>query len=61
MWEEWSQEEARIVAREEMMGNEYQDLIAHTKKIKKEHIGQLTLKSSIFLSNQKFEIPSFEN
>jgi len=29
--------------------------------LEKEYIGQLTLKRPIFLSNQKFEIPSFEN
>ena len=32
LWEECSQEEARIVAREEKMGNEDQALIVHSKK-----------------------------
>ena len=36
LWEECSQEEAWIVAREEM-GNEYQALISHTKKIRRDH------------------------
>ena len=33
LWEECSQEEARIIAREEKMGNEDQSLLVHTKKI----------------------------
>ena len=37
LWEECSQEEARIVAREQNMGNEYQALIVHTKKNKRDH------------------------
>ena len=37
MWEECSQEEAQIVAREEKMGNEDQALTAHTKKIRRDH------------------------
>ena len=32
LWEECSQEEARIVAREKKMGNEDQSLIVHSKK-----------------------------
>ena len=32
LWEECSQEEARIAAREEKMGSEYQALTAHSKK-----------------------------
>ena len=35
LWEECSQEEARIAAREEKMGSEYQALIAHSKKSKR--------------------------
>ena len=35
LWEECSQEEARIVAREEKMGGEYQALTAHSKKIRR--------------------------
>ena len=37
LWEECSQEEARIVAQEEKMGNEYQALTAHTKKIRRDY------------------------
>ena len=37
LWEECSQEEARIVPREEKMGNKDQALTTHTKKIKREH------------------------
>ena len=37
LWEECSQEEARIVAREEKMGNEDQALTAHTKNHKREY------------------------
>ena len=37
LWEECSQEEARIVAQEENMGNEYQALTIHTKKNKRDH------------------------
>ena len=37
LWEECSQEEARIIAREEKIGNEDQDLTAHTNKIRKDH------------------------
>ena len=37
LWEECSQEEARIVAREEKMGNEYQALIVHTKKSRRDN------------------------
>ena len=37
LWEECSQEEARIVAREEKMGNEDQALAIHTKKNKRDH------------------------
>ena len=37
LWEEFSQEEDRIVSREENMGNEYQALIAHTNKIRRGH------------------------
>ena len=36
LWEECSQEEARLVAREEKVGNEDQDLTTHTKNNKKE-------------------------
>ena len=34
LWEEWSQEESWIVAREENMGNGDQDLTTHTKNKK---------------------------
>ena len=34
LWEECSQEEARIVAQEEKMGNEDQALTVHSKKTK---------------------------
>ena len=37
LWEECSKEEARLIAREEKMGNEDQALIAHTKNNKREH------------------------
>ena len=37
LWEECSQEEARIVAREEKMGNEDQALTVHSKKIQDYH------------------------
>ena len=37
LWEECSQEEARIVAWEEKMGNEDQTPTTHTKKIKRGH------------------------
>ena len=37
MWEECSQEEDRIVAREENMGSEDQDLIVHCKKSRTDH------------------------
>ena len=37
MWKECSQEEARIVAQEENMGNDDQCLISHTKKIRRDH------------------------
>ena len=37
MWEECSQEEARIVAREEKMGSEYQALTVHSKKSRREN------------------------
>ena len=33
LWEERLQEEAQIVAREEKIGNEYQALTIHSKKI----------------------------
>ena len=36
-WKEFSQEEARIVAREENMGNEDQALTIHTKKTRRDH------------------------
>ena len=35
LWEEYSQEEARIAAREEKMGSEDQALISHSKKGRK--------------------------
>ena len=35
LWEECSQEEARIVAQEEKMGSEYQALTIHSKKTKR--------------------------
>ena len=37
LWEEFSQEEARIVAWEGKMGNEYQALTARTKKIRRDY------------------------
>ena len=37
LWEECSQEEAWIAAREEKMGSEDQDLIAQSKKSKTNH------------------------
>ena len=37
LWEECSQEEARIAAREEKMGNEDQALTAHSKKERRKH------------------------
>ena len=37
LWEECSQEEARIAAREEKMGSEDQDLILQSKKSKTNH------------------------
>ena len=37
MWEECSQEESQMVAREETMGNEDQALTVHTKKNKRNH------------------------
>ena len=37
LWEEFSQEEAQIVAREEKMGNEDQALIVHSKKIRRDN------------------------
>ena len=37
LWEECSQEEARIVAREEKMGSEDQALIVHSKKSRTDH------------------------
>ena len=37
LWEECSQEEARIVAREEKMGSEYQALTVHSKKRRTDH------------------------
>ena len=37
LWEEYSQEEARIAAREEKMGSEYQALTAHSKKERRKH------------------------
>ena len=37
MWEECSQEEARIVAREEKMGSEDQSLTIHSKKIGRDY------------------------
>ena len=36
LWEEFSQEEARIVSREEKMGSEDQDLTVHSKKGRRE-------------------------
>ena len=35
LWEECSQEEARIAAQEENMGNEYQDLTVHSEKTRR--------------------------
>ena len=37
LWEECSQEEARIVAREEKMGSENQALTVHSKKIRRDY------------------------
>ena len=37
LWEEFSQEESRIVAREENMGNEDQALIVHTDKNRRDY------------------------
>ena len=37
LWEECSQEEAQIVAREEKMGNEDQALIVHSKKSRRDN------------------------
>ena len=37
MWEEFSQEEARIAAREENMGSEDQDLTVHSNKGRREN------------------------
>ena len=37
LWEECSQEEARIAAQEEKMGNEDQALIVHSKRTRKNH------------------------
>ena len=37
LWEECSQEEARIEAQEEKMGSEDQALTTHTKKTKRNH------------------------
>ena len=37
LWEEFSQEEAWIVAQEENMGSEDQALTAHTKKTRRDH------------------------
>ena len=37
IWEEFSQEEARIVAREEKMGNEDQALTVHSKKSRRDN------------------------
>ena len=37
LWEECSQEEARIVSREEKMGSEYQALTIHSKKIRQDY------------------------
>ena len=37
LWEEFSQEEARIAAREEKMGSEDQDLTVHSKKGRREN------------------------
>ena len=37
LWEECSQEEARILAREENMGSEYQALIVQSKKSRIDH------------------------
>ena len=37
LWEECSQEEARIAAREEKMGSEYQALTIHSKKCRREN------------------------
>ena len=36
-WEECSQEEARIAAREEKMGSEYQALTVHSKRSRRRH------------------------
>ena len=37
MWEECTQEEDQIVAQEENMGSEDQDLTTHTKKFRMDH------------------------
>ena len=37
LWEECSQEEAQIVSHEEKMGIEYQALIVHSKKSKRDY------------------------
>ena len=37
LWEEWSQEKTRIVAREENMGSEDQALTVHSKKGRREN------------------------
>ena len=37
LWEEFSQEEARIEAREENMGNEDQALTVHSKRARRNH------------------------
>ena len=37
LWEECSQEEAQIVAREEKMGSEYQALTVHSKKSRRDY------------------------
>ena len=37
LWEECSQEEARIVAREENMGSEDQDITVHSKKSRRDY------------------------
>ena len=36
LWEECSQEEALIIAQEEKMGSEYQALIVHSKKSRRD-------------------------
>ena len=50
LWEECSQEESRIAAREEKMGSEYQALIVQSKKSRSNHhrstlIKRITLES----------------